>query len=49
MDLSNKKADVYKRQAIARALIQTEPFVPYQLHRKVVLAKNQQFEPMVIR
>ncbi len=36
------------RPAIASAMIQTEPFVPYQLHRKVMLAKNQQFEPMVI-
>ncbi|WP_373549962.1 universal stress protein [Haliscomenobacter sp.] len=37
------------RPAVARALIQTEPFVPYQMHRKVVLAKNQPNEPFMIR
>lgn len=37
------------RPAIARALIQSDPFIPCQLERKVVLAKSQRYEPLMIR
>ena len=37
------------RPALARALIESDPFIPSQLERKVVLAKGQRFEPLMIR
>lgn len=37
------------RPALNRALIQSDSFIPCQLERKVVLAKSQRYEPLMIR